>query len=118
MFTTEVVQQVKKIGTTKTAIVWHIHFLLFFLVVAQVPFVSTVNPGPRVDHSLIISGDVLVLVNGYNDNLVFDDMWYFNITTSRWLLKESFVHALYPPGCTDDLEYIKDNNCTAVAWER
>lgn len=84
----------------------------------QVEVRSHESPGPRCDHSLVLVNDILVLVGGYNDNLVYDDTWYFNISTSRWLQKSTFVHARFPPSCSDDVAYLSNpaNNCTALLW--
>lgn len=81
-------------------------------------YLSSTSPGARCDHVLVLVDGVLVLMGGYSDNLVFDDTWYFNITTSRWLQKRTFTHARFPPSCTDDLSLIGDpgSNCTALMW--
>ena len=81
---------------------------------------STSTPGARLDHTLALTNNVLILIGGYDDNVVYDDTWYYNLTTNRWLEKTSFVHALYPDWCTDDLAYINDthNNCSEMTWTK
>lgn len=64
--------------------------------------VSPNKPAARVMHSLVLFQDVLYLFGGYRSNFYFGDLWMYNITTQRWLLKVSQVHAVYPPNCTDD----------------
>ena len=29
-----------------------------------------------------------MLLGGFADNFIYDDTWYFNITSSRWLQKK------------------------------
>merc|ERR1712216_10107 len=60
--------------------------------------------------------DLILMHGGESDNFVSDETWYFNIRAKQWVLKESFVWAEYPEGCTDDFEYIEKNNCTKVKW--
>ncbi|ETV67095.1 hypothetical protein H257_16643 [Aphanomyces astaci] len=60
-------------------------------------------PGPRAEHSLVAAGQVFVLFGGYRSNYYYEDTWQFNTTASQWLQQEAFIHALYPPQCTDDL---------------
>ena len=67
----------------------------------KVAYVSAESPGPRMEHDLVVSDDVLILIGGYVSNHHYDDLWYFNVTTKRWLQKKSFVHALYPKNCTE-----------------
>lgn len=75
---------------------------------------------------------------GFADNYIFDDTWYFNITTGRWLQKKKsvlrlviiynlnltfvptfrFVRPIYPESCTDDFEYIAENDCVNMSWPR
>jgi hypothetical protein len=88
------------------------------VVSGQVEHVSEASPGPRMEHTLMLVDNILVLMGGYDDNVVYDDTWYFNITTHRWLRKETFVHALWPSSCTDDLALINDpaSNCTELLW--
>jgi len=88
------------------------------MMIFQLDFVSEINPGPRCDHTLVLVDNVLILMGGFNDNTVYDDTWYFNLTTSRWLQKKTFTHALFPPKCTDDLDYIKKHNCTHLMWTK
>lgn len=61
-------------------------------------------PPARADHIMLLTDDVLFLHGGFADNSYMDDTWYFNITTSRWLRKRSYVWPSYPRSCTDDWE--------------
>ena len=77
------------------------------------------HPGPRVDHYMILANDVIILFGGFNDNLYYGDTWYYNITGDFWLEKKSFVHALWPDSCTDDLETIRNNpDCTRLNYTK
>ncbi|KAF0695740.1 Aste57867_13476 [Aphanomyces stellatus] len=60
-------------------------------------------PDPRTEHSMVSAGNVFVLFGGYRSNYYYEDTWQFNTTASQWLQQEAFIHALYPPACTDDL---------------
>lgn len=31
------------------------------------------------------------LAGGFSDNYIYDDTWYFNITSKRWLQKKEYV---------------------------
>ncbi|KAF1327900.1 Intraflagellar transport protein 88, partial [Globisporangium splendens] len=60
---------------------------------------------PRLDHTLIAAkGGVFVLFGGYITNYYDDDTWQYNTSANRWVKQTSFVHALYPDACTDDLQ--------------
>lgn len=49
-----------------------------------------VAPDPRADHVMLLTGDdVLFVHGGFADNTYYDDTWYFNITTSKWLEKKT-----------------------------
>ena len=63
--------------------------------------VSKEFPSPRMEHDLVVSDDIFILFGGYVSNHHFDDIWYYNITTKRWLEKKAYVHALYPENCTE-----------------
>jgi len=82
------------------------------------PVVHTQWPAPRMDHIFLLLGEVLFLHGGFSDNYYYDDTWYYNITTGRWLEKLRFVYPTYPDECTDDLEYIAANNCTHMSWPK
>eukprot|EP00605_Chrysophyceae_sp_TOSAG23-4_P000108 GSChrysophyteH1.ASY1.ANO1.118.1 assembled CDS len=69
-------------------------------------------PDGRQDAVFLLLGELLFLHGGFSNNHYYDDTWYYNVTTSKWLEKERFVYPSYPDGCTDDLEYIAKNNCT------
>lgn len=71
-------------------------------------------PDARMDMVFILTGDVIFMHGGFSDNYVYGDTWYFNISSSRWLQKKSFVRPIYPASCTDDFAYISENNCTAL----
>ncbi|RLN88754.1 hypothetical protein BBJ28_00009809 [Nothophytophthora sp. Chile5] len=65
---------------------------------------SDTVPGPRLDHSLVVANDILVLFGGYISNYYYDDTWQYNISANRWVKQAVFVYPLYPETCTDDLE--------------
>lgn len=70
--------------------------------------VDDILPPARSGAVLEIVNETLVLHGGYADNYLLDDMWYFNISTSRWLEKKNFVDPIYPADtCAEgDEEYI------------
>lgn len=73
----------------------------------------------RMDHILLLSSNLLILHGGFAHNVFFNDTWYFNITSNKWLEKNSFVHAFYPESCTDDVEYIMNTNeCVELAYPK
>ena len=61
--------------------------------------VSETVPAPRQEHVMVQSGDILILFAGYAENFHYDDVWYYNLTSNRWLQKETHVHALYVDSC-------------------
>lgn len=75
-------------------------------------------PDPRVDMVFLLLGDIIFMHGGFSDNYIYDDMWYFNISNSRWLKKNTFVRPIYPESCTDDFEFIRKNNCTKLLWPK
>jgi hypothetical protein len=76
-------------------------------------------PAGRADSVFLLMGDIIFLHGGYSDKQLFDDVWYYNITSNNWLQKKRFVHPMYPPNCTDDIEYInKTENCTHMLWPK
>eukprot|EP01084_Bolivina_argentea_P291148 500364_1 len=77
---------------------------------------SVDTPSPRMDHTLEVVEDVLILNGGYGNNHHFDDTWEFNISTNRWLKRDIFTCPLYPESCSDDLKFIDENNCTVIEW--
>jgi hypothetical protein len=79
---------------------------------------SDAVPTGRMDCVMLLLGEALFLHGGYGDNEVFDDTWYFNISTLAWLQKTEFVTPIFPQSCTDDLDYVNDpkNNCTHLQW--
>jgi hypothetical protein len=85
------------------------------------PSASTI-PLARTDCVFLLLGDtnVLFLHGGYADNQLFDDTWYYNISSSIWLQKQEFVYPKYPASCTDDLLYIQENNqtCSSMTWPK
>ncbi|KAJ0396220.1 hypothetical protein P43SY_001509 [Pythium insidiosum] len=62
------------------------------------------TPPPRVDHTLVEARGVVFLFGGYISNYYFDDTWQYNVSDIHWRQLKTFVHARYPPRCTDDLE--------------
>ncbi|CAM9574615.1 unnamed protein product, partial [Discosporangium mesarthrocarpum] len=79
---------------------------------------STSNPVPRMDHIMVKVDDLLIMFGGYYHNHHYEDTWHFNTTSSYWLEKTAHVHPTYPPNCTDDLEFISENNCTRLTWPK
>ena len=75
-------------------------------------------PDARQDHIFLLLGELLFVHGGYSNNNYYDDTWYYNITTSKWLEKERFMYPSYPDVCTDDLEYIAENDCTHLLWPK
>lgn len=80
-------------------------------------------PDPRCNFVFLIVGEVLYMHGGYADNFFYDDLWYFNITTGRWLEKTQHVYPIYPKSCTDDEAYIAmsnkpgvENPCMELVW--
>jgi hypothetical protein len=88
-------------------------------VVVDVSGGGTVPKG-RMDCVFLLLGDLFFLNGGYGDNIIFDETWYFNITSLRWLQKKEFMTAEFPAACTDDLQYIQNasNNCTQLMWPK
>lgn len=69
----------------------------------------------RTDHLMVKSRDLLILNGGFAHNHYFNDTWYYNITETRWLKKESFVHA----DCTDDVAVVEgDSECVELDFPR
>lgn len=66
-------------------------------------------PEPRAEFVFLFIDEILFLHGGYADNYYFDDVWYFNITSHKWLKKSKFIYPEYSKNCTDDEQYIKDN---------
>lgn len=64
------------------------------------------KPGPRTDHVLLFTGEVLFLFGGHGDDHQYDDTWYFDLNALRWLRKRDFVLAQWEEGCEDDLAKI------------
>ena len=49
--------------------------------------VDSVVPDPRMDPVFLLLGDLIFLHGGFSDNFVYEDTWYFNVTSYRWLQK-------------------------------
>lgn len=66
--------------------------------------VSTENPAARRGHSLLLSGQVFLLVGGYATNFYNQEFWIYNMTLNSWLQKTTFNTPLLPnETCTDDV---------------
>ena len=78
---------------------------------------SKLNPPPRMEHTLVRAKNVLILFGGYRSNLQMNDMWYFNLTTSRWLQKKAFVHALFNEACVSDVGLSTFYNPLNNTWD-
>ena len=76
------------------------------------------KPDARMDMIFLKTREVLFMHGGYADNYLYDDVWYFDLATHKWLEKERFVYPQYPDSCTDDFEYIYENNCTSLEWPK
>jgi hypothetical protein len=64
-----------------------------------------------------VISDILFLHGGYADNYLYDDTWYYNITSGRWLEKHRHTDAIYADSCTDDVDYIKHHpECELADW--
>lgn len=59
-------------------------------------------PPARYLHTMVASGNTLLMFAGYRSNEYFNDFWHFNVDTLYWNLKEDHVHALLPDTCTAD----------------
>jgi hypothetical protein len=69
----------------------------------------------RTNHVMTYSRNMLILNGGYSHNHHFNDTWYFDIEKNRWLEKTTFVHALYPMNCTDDIAKVQeDDECVEL----
>lgn len=65
-----------------------------------------------MEHVLVTSRNLLILYGGYANNFIFGDTWTFDIQNQTWLLKQDFVHAIFPSDCTDDIATVeRDENC-------
>ena len=86
----------------------------------EVSFPVTMDlPAARAGHVFLLMGDVIFLHGGYADNNYFDDTWYYNITSNRWLLKKKYVYPRYPASCSSDVEFVKKNpDCQQLLWPK
>lgn len=82
-------------------------------------------PDPRSNFVFLIVGEVLYLHGGFADNFFYDDLWYFNITTEKWLEKKQHVYPIFPKSCTDDAAYIakslqpgSQSPCVELLWPK
>lgn len=92
------------------------------------PTVHHAWPDGRTDHIFLLlqasvptapeKGHILFLDGGYADNYFYEDTWYYYIETGQWLEKTEFVYPEYPTSCTDDLEYIDNNDCSKLTWPK
>lgn len=67
---------------------------------------SQSKPSGRLGHSLVLAGQgtpgaSLILVGGYAENYFYDDLWFYNLTTNKWLQKTYYTHAELPPTCLE-----------------
>ncbi len=62
---------------------------------------SSVQPASRMEMAWVATEEMLILFGGYHGNHYFNDMWYFDPVTSKWLEKKTFVHPRYPENCTE-----------------
>jgi hypothetical protein len=69
-----------------------------------------------MDMVFLLTDDVIFMHGGYADNYLFDDVWYFDLTTLKWLEKKRFVYPRYPDSCTDDWHYIQEHNCSSLSY--
>eukprot|EP00946_MAST-07B_sp_MAST-7B-sp1_P003683 g3683.t1 len=77
---------------------------------------SPTIPAARYLHSMVASGNTLLMFAGYRSNEYFNDFWQFNIDTLYWNLKDEHVHALLPDDCTAD-EPVPDDQPTPAQYE-
>lgn len=45
--------------------------------------ISPTKPAARVDHTLVLTGEVLYMFGGYRSNFYFGDLWMYNISECR-----------------------------------
>jgi hypothetical protein len=78
------------------------------------------SPMARMEHTMVLSDNILILAAGFSANNHLDDTWLFNITTGRWLEKVLFEEAIYPTNCTDDCYGAEclAANCFELQWPR
>jgi len=70
----------------------------------QIKPLSAHQPSGRMEHVMLMSGNILMLQGGFGVNHHMNDTWLFNITTTKWLQKHKFERARYPPNCTHDMD--------------
>lgn len=71
----------------------------------ELPPLNNYAPPARCGHTLVQAEDIFVLFGGFATNFFLGDTWMYNISSNRWLQKESQVHALFPGSCTSDVQY-------------
>lgn len=96
---------------------WYFNFTDGYWTQIEIPEGDPIPEG-RVDHIMLITEEVIFVHGGMANNYLYDDVWYFDLTTHKWLEKKEFVYPFYPDSCTDDLEFIENNNCTHLAWPK
>lgn len=77
-----------------------------------------VKPQARSEMLFLLTPELIFMHGGYGDNYLFDDVWYFDLKTHLWLEKKEFVYPKYSLNCSDDFEYIEENNCTHLLWPK
>ena len=70
----------------------------------QIKPLSPHKPSGRMEHVMLMSGNILMLQGGFGINHHMNDTWLFNITATKWLQKHKFERARYPPNCTHDMD--------------
>lgn len=80
----------------------------------EISVASIYRPEARSDLTMVlVTSSLLVLFGGFNSSHFFDDTWYFNATSQRFLRKDVSVYPMWPRNCTDDTEFAADpsNEC-------
>ncbi|KAL9184595.1 hypothetical protein ACHAXT_012565 [Thalassiosira profunda] len=111
--------QKKRICETKMTC--DINIALSFCPLTFTPILSFVTvgrkPQRRTDHTLSLSGDLLILHGGFGDNFNFKDTWHYLIDENRWVEKDAFVHAEFPDTCIDSLLAVEqDPSCIELEF--
>lgn len=74
-------------------------------------------PTKRRDHVMVLSGNILIIHGGDSENMYYNDTWYYYIDENRWYQKKSHVHMFFPDDCSDDTEFIKEEeNCIELQY--
>ncbi|KAA0145626.1 hypothetical protein FNF29_08455 [Cafeteria roenbergensis] len=74
------------------------------------------RPSARRDSAMRMASDsAFLLFGGYGSNTLMNDLWIFNLTTTRWIHVGPSVHARFPQNCTDDTLRLPDGSDFVVS---